>query len=760
MRDKSTMTAPRIGRTTQTSPIGGLTARAGRRVRFVLGADEFPALDAFSAPGSPSWTADPAVVPRRDGNRFVLLDAGNPILTGSADVARWRLELDLGNAEILGFGAANGAANRNASRFRILALDTLMYAIPGSSYTALPFFLARNTERTIGVLLATTYPLDVEVDGGSVRAAAACDMDGTPIDVIVFQGTPLEILRDLAELVGRSLLPPAWALGFHQSRWSYRTQNAVLDVARRLREHDLPADVVHLDIHYMDRYRVFTFDPQRFPDPEAMHAELRELGLRTMAIVDPGVSVAPYAVYETLRKQRLLLERSDGTAYEGRVWPGATVFPDFTQAKAREVWGEFHAPLVATGVAGFWNDMNDPVFRVGRSYDPLAEDVIHGGRVPHRRARNLYANGMAEAAARGLEGLRPGRRPFVLSRSGFLGIQRHAAVWTGDNHSTWEHLRENLAMVLNLGLSGVPITGADVGGFARGPGRLGVFKPRRPSVELFVRWMELGALMPFFRVHNTLFARSQDPWSFGSRALLACRYILRRRYRLLPLLYRLALEAHEQGLPLVRPLWLHYQVPPGQGLGQFLLGEDVLAAPVLHKGQREKTVWLPGAASWIHWHTGQTYAGGERITVPAPLGSTPLFVRSGAALFLTEPRRNADETLAAPLALEVSSPRPGQTGQGLLFLDDGESSSGERFLLHVSVHDRDAGSLQVGLTVRASSFRPVQSCAELRVPAGWSTMSIDGRRVELIARTLQAEDRPRTVMTAIVPLETTEILLD
>ena len=369
-----------------------------------------------------------------------------------------------------------------------------------------------------------------------------------------------------------------------------------------------------------------------------MHDTLRSLGFRTLAIVDPGVSAVPYPVYETLRAGDMLLERQGGEPYEGKVWPGATVFPDFTLERTRQSWGRFHEPLIAAGVAGFWNDMNDPVLRMGEAYDPLAEDVQHHG-VPHRRVRNLYANGMAEATVSGLQSMRPDQRPFVLSRSGFLGIQRHAAVWTGDNHSSWEHLRENLHMVLNLGLCGLPMTGADVGGFGRGPGKYGAVKPLRPSAELFVRWMELGALMPFFRVHCTLYAPRQEPWSFGRRALELCRRVLRRRYRLLPLLYRLALEAHSDGLPIIRPLFMHFDVPRGRGAGQFLLGDGVLAAPMLHKGATQREVWLP-EGSWVDWNTGEAHDGGRSITVDAPLGITPLFVRAGTG---SVPRRTGPE---------------------------------------------------------------------------------------------------------------------
>jgi alpha-glucosidase len=733
--------------------------RWGRHLRFVLGAAA-PTSPGFLTPNEHRWQRDADLVLDAQDGEFALLDCGIPVVVGKADPARFMIDLDVGDAEVLGFGAANGRSNRNDSRFRVMTIDTLMYALAGASYTAMPFFIARSPTSTIGVLLATTLPLDVDVRKGRVRIEAACDDPGGPIDVVVLRGAPTEIVQGLASLVGRSFLPPAWALGFHQSRWSYRTARAVRDVAERFRALDLPADAVHLDIHYMDRYRVFTFHPRRFAEPARLHAELRELGFRTLAIVDPGVSVADYHAYSALRGKRLLLQRRDGTPYIGRVWPGKTVFPDLSREDTRRTWGDLHAPLVEAGVAGFWNDMNDPVFRAGEYYDPLSEDVWHHGGVPHARVRNVFANDMASATAGALTRLRPGRRPFVLSRSGFLGIQRHAALWTGDNHSSWEHLRENLEMVLNLGLSGAPLTGADVGGFARGPGRLGIFKPRRPSSELFVRWMELGSLLPFFRVHCTLFARSQDPWSFGSAALDACRRILRRRYRLLPLLYRLALEAHEDGLPIVRPPWMHYPMPPGQGRGQFLLGRDLLAAPVLHEGAGGRQVWLPAGADWVDWHCGRAYVGGRSANVMAPLGRTPLFARAGSALFLADPRRNAEETLAAPLALEVAGGPAGAMGRASLFLDDGETASGERFLVDAGIEHSDC-KLAIRLESRARTYRPAQRSLEIRVPAGrYGSVTVDSRQVALERRSLEPEDRATTVDTVAVALDTTEVTFD
>jgi len=737
-------------------PVATCTARAGRMLRFVVGSDRLPDL-AFAAPQAPRFEPDASVILTDSGRGLSLEHDGAAVLRCTATVGPFGLDVQVGNATILGFGAATGGPDRNATTFRVMTRDTLLFAIPGSSYTALPFFMIRDGAGVTGVLVATTYPLDVTVRDGQVGITAACATDGAPLDVIVCCGSMVEIVRDLASLVGRSFLPPAWALGFHQSRWSYRTQRQVLEVARRFRALDLPADVIHLDIHYMDRYRVFTFSPQRFPQPRGMHDALDAQGFRTLAIVDPGVSAVPYPVYDELKSKDMLLTRGDGVPYLGQVWPGATVFPDFTEARVRETWGRLHEPLLVAGVAGIWNDMNDPVFRAGEVYDPLGEDVWHHG-VPHRRVRNLYANQMAEATVSGLQAARPRRRPFVLSRSGFLGIQRHAAVWTGDNHSSWEHLRQNLDMVLNLGLSGVPIAGADVGGFGRGPGKYGVVKPLRPSAELFVRWMELGSLMPFFRVHSAFYAPSQEPWSFGRRALDLSRRILRRRYRLLPLLYRLALEAHTDGLPLVRPLSMHYEVPSVQAGGQFLLGESLLVAPVLKKGARQREVWLP-AGDWFDWHTGQECVGPGCVTVDAPVGSTPIFVRAGAALFLAEPRRNALETLQAPLALEVTPPPVGATGRGSLFLDDGESATSERFLLDVDVRQID-GRLRVSFMRSSDGFTPPQHEIEVRVPRRFHWAVVDGVRLALRPRPLTDEDRSAVPNAVRVPLRSTELLFE
>ena len=439
----------------------------------------------------------------------------------------------------------------------------------------------------------------------------------------------------------------------------------------------------------------------------------------------------------------------------GKVWPGATVFPDFTLQHVREAWGRFHRPLIEAGVAGFWNDMNDPVFRAGEVYDPLAEDVLHHG-VPHRQVRNLYANGMAEATVAGLESLRPGERPFVLSRSGFLGIQRHAAVWTGDNHSSWEHLRQNLHMVLNLGLSGVPISRRRRRGLrARDPAirRRQAVAPVGGTLRALDGTRRADAVLP--RPLHAVRA-AQEPWSFGRRALELSRRVLRRRYRAAAAAVS-AGPGGAQRRPADRPAPVHaFRRASGKGAGQFLLGDSRARGPVLHKGAtsgRSGSRRATGSTG-----TGEATAAGEPSIAQAPLGTTPLFVRAGSALFLAEPGRNAEETLRAPLALEVTAPLPGTVGRGSLFLDDGESAAGGRFLLDTTVENVE-GLLRIRFTRVTDTFVPAQRDLELRVPPSCRWVIVDGERRELQSRTLGEEGRSAVVRVARVPLAARDMVV-
>ncbi len=650
---------------------------------------------------------------------------------------------------MLGFGAgAVGAPTRKGQRLRLMNRDTIFYGIDGALYASFPLFWVRGTSETFAVLVLTALPLDVVVSPENVT------LRGPPeavADVVVFSGSPQEILADIAALTGRSFVPPAWALGFHQSRWSYRTAAEVEAVVARFRKEEIPLDVVHLDIHYMDEYQVFSWHPERFPEPKLMHQRLEAAGVRTMAIIDPGVAVGAALPHDELLRLDGCLKTRQGQTYVGKVWPGATVFPDFAKEGVSAAWSRFHSVLLDAGVAGFWNDMNDPVLKVGIVYDPLAEDIVHSDG-SHAAKRNLYANEMAAATTTALAAARPAERSFVLSRSGFVGIQRHAALWTGDNFSSWEQLREGLYMIVHLGLSGVPLSGADVGGFGGRRGKYGIVKTK-PSSELFVRWLELGALMPFCRVHSVLYGPRQEPWSFSDEVTTLSRRILRRRYRLLPLLLKLARAASSTGLPLLRPLWLHHEVPAEHAAlaaTQVLVGQDLLFAPVLERGARKRSLWLP-PGSWIELRNAQVhcFANGGVVDVDAPLGEPPLFVRGGVPFFFAAAGKNAADTLRSALALELLAPSIQKQASSLL-LEDGTSTAAP-WELHVDAVDDD-GELVLGFSIDDAGFQPHQRTIEVRVPPGFTRAAIDGVATPVVQRRLDLEDRNVVVAAVEVPL--------
>ena len=701
------------------------------------------------------------------------------------------------NDTVYGLGAgAVGTPTRANQKLRLMNRDTLFYGIAEATYAAFPLVWVRNDDGDCFVVVVlTTRPLDVAVDDDAIRFVEVVESDAVA-DVVVIEATPMTILNELRLLLGASVVPPAWALGFHQSRWSYRTDKDVLEVADDARRHDIPLDVIYLDIHMMHDYRVFSWHPRRFADPARLHQQLRERGVRTMAIIDPGLTTAapspvvdeliggevspptPQEVRSSTEPQsRLsllaqlraidgLLKKADGTEVVGKVWPGDTVFPDYGKADVVEVIARAHRVLTDVGVAGFWNDMNDPVLHVGVDYDPLAQDVVHENG-SHIEQRNLYANEMAVTTTKALEAAHPGQRHFVLSRSGFPGIQRHAALWTGDNFSSWEQLEESLHQVVHLGLSGVPWSGADIGGFGGRRGKYGIAK-LKPSPELFVRWLELGALLPFCRVHSVLYGPRQEPWSFSSAVTTLSRRILRRRYALLGVLNTLARDAATTGMPIVRPLWLHHEMPssssssssspssssPSAALAiarrQFMLGNDLLVAPVLDKGLRHRAVWLP-EGGWVDVRDGSVVfagVGGVVVDVDAALGDTPIFARAGAVLPTLVPGRNADDTLRNALTFEVFAPRAAG-GRGRLILDDGVAADAHA-VVDVGAVDED-GVIVVDVVVDHRGFVPHQTTMVLRVPEGFTVARFaDGSEHEIVVRRLVDDDEGRRVVAEVV----------
>jgi alpha-glucosidase len=577
------------------------------------------------------------------------------------------------DARFFGLGACAETADRVGGPFRMVTVDTQVYRLRGATYSSFPVLWARfkSTSHVAAFALASSFPYEVRCTDKLVTFKPLADLEGEGTDLVVLVGEPHAVSLGLARLTGMPAMPPAWALGYHQSRWSYKTQAEVLRVADSIRAHGLPADAIHLDIHYMQDYRVFTWHQQRFADPVALHQALAARKLRTVAIVDPGVAQQEHdETYRELAAKNYFLTTSKGAPYVGKVWPGRSLFPDFLRSEVRECWADRHKVLLDAGVSGIWNDMNEPTLHNTRYIEPTTTGLRHHAS-SHTRVRNLYANHMAQAAFEGQHKANPDRRPFVLTRSGFLGVQRYAAVWTGDNFTHWQQLRANLYMVLNIGLSGVPMAGADVGGFGSRRGPLGLLKFRRPAKELFVRWMELGSFMPFFRGHTTQYSPAQEPWAFGQDTLALCKTQLERRYRLMPTLYSLALEASTQGTPIVRPSWYHGDAFEGGAPDDaFFFGPEVLVYPTLEPGAKHLDVHLP-QGTFVDAETLEEVSG--KVRAETPLGTVAHFVRGNAVLFVAEGATCAADTLKGPVYIDVYRTSEVSTKKAHLLLDDGET---------------------------------------------------------------------------------------
>ncbi|MCS6984280.1 MAG: hypothetical protein NZM25_04005 [Leptospiraceae bacterium] len=650
------------------------------------------------------------------------------------------------NDRLMGLGAAASGLWRNDTKARLLNIDTVFYRREGEAYSTFPFLWKFNSKSSAAIFLHTPLPLRYE--GGTSEAVFYFERfdENDCLDIFFFFGNPAEILASYAKITGLPYLPPLWALGFHQSRWSYKSEKKVLEIAKKMREHSIPCDAIYLDIHYMQDYKVFTFHPKNFSDPKKMTSQLEEMGIKTVAIVDPGVKVEHgYPVYEEGLKHDVFCKKKNGDVYVGKVWPGNSVFPDFSREEVRHFWASWHDVLFRKGIRGIWNDMNDPVLQIGKDYDPLEEDIWHNGQA-HYRVRNLYANYEALSSWEGFERYLPGERPFILTRSAFSGIQRYAALWTGDNHSSWEHLRLNLEHVLNLSLSGVPFCGADIGGFGGGPGIRGIFKFRKDR-ELMARWLELGYLMPFFRMHTVLYSYDQEPWSFGEEILQIARKYIRRRYRFLPYLYLLFLQASKTGEPIVRPLL--YEYPHLQDVTEnlFLVGKNLLAAAVLEKGQREMELTLPEGL-WYHYETGELLEGNKTYRISTPINSHPLFVRAGTALPTAEPMRNTYDTLSSGLIWDVF---PSQNISGEYYLDDGKSPSPNQYYRMVFYGKEKKGELEVTLKEEKKGYEPSFDKIFVRLPQGYNTAIFQGKEITPRLVSLQSDGRDIRISEFLLP---------
>ncbi|XP_038643387.1 neutral alpha-glucosidase AB-like isoform X2 [Scyliorhinus canicula] len=575
--------------------------------------------------------------------------------------------------------------------YRLYNLDVFQYEInnPMALYGAIPLMLAHNVRRTMGIFWLNAAETWVDISSNTAGKTLFGKMldyvqganevpqtdvrwisESGIIDVFVLLGpSPFDVFRQYASLTGTQALPPLFAIGYHQCRWNYNDEDDVRSVDAGFDEHDIPYDVIWLDIEHTDGKRYFTWDSNKFPNPKDMLQDLAAKKRKMVSIVDPHIKIdSGYRIHTTIQSQNFYVKTKEGSDYEGWCWPGSAGYPDFTKPEMRSWWASMFAYDQYEGSMDnlyIWNDMNEPSVFNGPEVT-MHKDAVHAGGFEHRDVHNLYALYVQMATSDGLIQRSGGtERPFVLTRGFFAGSQRYGAVWTGDNSAEWDHLKISLPMCLSLGLAGISFCGADVGGF---------FK--HPTPELLVRWYQAGAYQPFFRAHAHLDTPRREPWLFGDENKLLIRTVIRERYALLPLWYTLFYRAYRSGEPVMRAMWVQFpdDVNTYSLDDQYMLGDALLVRPVLEPDVRGVQVYLPGKGQfWYDVHNHQKHIGPQSLYVPVTLSTIPVYQRGGTIIARKDRvRRSSSCMLSDPFTLYVAL-NTQNAAEGDLFVDDGHT---------------------------------------------------------------------------------------
>jgi alpha-glucosidase len=631
------------------------------------------------------------------------------------------------DAHFFGLGDKTGTFDRRNQAYTLWNRDAAVAEAGDPVYKSIPFFIAMSSGRSYGVFLDNTWRTWFDF-GKRARDSYSFGAEGGPLSYYLIYGpTPKEVLKGYIYLTGTPPLPPLWALGFQQSRYSYTPESQVREVAHRLRADKIPSDTLYLDIHYQYRNRPFTVDPERFPNFPGLVSDLRKQHFHLVTITDLHIAHLPkqgYEPYDSGHAGDHFVKTADGSEFVGIVWPGPAVFPDFTRQQTREWWGALYKQFARDGVAGFWNDMNEPAVFDGPGFTmPL--DNVHRIDEPgfqsrtalHAEIHNVLGMENQRATYDGLLKLRPDERPFVLTRATYAGGQRYGFTWTGDNSSTWSQLRLGTQMLLNLGLSGISFVGDDIGGFNFSP-----------PPDLLTRWIEIGAFRPLFRDHSTFGSLPQEVWVHGPEQEAIRRRYIETRYHLLPYIYTLAEGASRDGLPLMRPLFLEFPDAFNGSDTEFLLGPDLLVAPSPFGETLDDYSLSFPKGDWYDFWTGQkmppspaappiaeiakAFAQGENeASFPQPvkihpkLDTLPVYVRGGSILPMQPLVQSTDETPVGPLELRVY---PGPECSGSIYLDDGHTfryQHGE-FLRQEFKCQSDGNSMRVDFGARQGTYAP------------------------------------------------------
>ncbi|MFD0792359.1 glycoside hydrolase family 31 protein [Mucilaginibacter litoreus] len=549
------------------------------------------------------------------------------------------------NEHFIGLGEKTGPLDRKGNAYTHWNSDTYAYTTNQDPiYSTIPFYIGVHHNVNYGIFFDNTWQSDFNFGASNNRFSSFGAKGGEMNYYFIYHTHIADIIKSYTSLTGLMKLPPLWSLGYQQNRYSYYPQTEVFRIAQTLREKRIPADGITLDIHYMDKYKVFTWDADRFPDPAGMTKKLGDMGFKVTLIVDPGIKVEKgYGTYERGVKDDIFAKYPDGTYYTGQVWPGWCHFPDFTDPKGRAFWGNELKKYAAEGISGIWNDMNE-FSTWGQKVPDNILFSYEGKGAAHPQVHNVYGLEMIRASYEGYKAARENKRPFILTRSGYAGLQRYAAIWTGDNRAENDHMLLGVRLMNSLGLSGVPFAGMDVGGFTGGA-----------SPSLYARWMQIGAFNPYFRNHSGINSKASEPWAYGEEVMEITRNYINLRYRLLPYIYSSFYEATQTGSPIMRSLAIDYthdeNIYSGQYDNQYMFGKAFLVFPfdgVTNFGK----LYFP-AGKWYDLYTGAVQQGNQKTGIDLYTSKLPVYVKESSIIPMQSQIQNTTETPADTLYLHV-----------------------------------------------------------------------------------------------------------
>lgn len=595
-----------------------------------------------------------------DGQLINQDDAGLSTSWAGEEVTSYKTMMP--EERFIGLGEKAGNLDRKGSGYTNWNSDNYGYAVDQDPlYATIPFYIGIHHQLNYGVFLDNTYQSDFNFGASNNRFSSFGARGGEMNYYFIYHKNLADIIMSYTALTGRMKMPPLWSLGYQQNRYSYYPDTEVLRIAQTLREKKIPADGITLDIHYMDRYQLFTWDKSRFPDPAGMAAQLNKMGFKVTVIVDPGIKVEKGAkAYESGLRDSVFIQYPDKTFYTGQVWPGWCNFTDFTSPKGRAWWKEQVKFFADNGVSGIWNDMNE-IATWGQKMPSNVLFDYDGAKTSHLQAHNVYGLEMIRSSYEGAKEHFK-ERPFILTRAGYAGLQRYSALWTGDNRAEENHMLLGVRLINSLGLSGVPFTGMDIGGFTGGA-----------TTSLYTKWMQIGAFIPYFRNHTALNTKSSEPWTFGEDALAITRSYINLRYRLLPYLYSSFYEATQNGMPVNRSLAINYAFDPKvfdpAFQNQYFFGSSFLVAP-FESTKEYGQIYLP-EGTWFNLYTDEQLKGKQVITTPLSVSSLPVYVKGGSIIPMQTLIQSTSEVPADTLMLHVYNSQ--SKNSFVYYEDDGKS---------------------------------------------------------------------------------------